>query len=75
MITELRENEKGEVFEVKTKIETQSLANLIEYLSNNPRTLWNGKGLIEEDSDRKVKFDITKKKLKAPIFEGENDAE
>lgn len=75
MITEVRENEKGEAFEVKTKIETESLASLIEYLRNNPRILWKGKGFIEEDSIRKVNFDITKKKLKAPIFDGENDAE
>ena len=54
LITELRENEKGETFEVKTKIACHSLYDLIHYLKANPKILWNGQGAIKEDGKTRV---------------------
>lgn len=74
IITELRENNKGEKFEVTTKIECKSLAGLVEYLKNNPRVLWNGKGWIKEDVKRRGKLDIRQKpkeNVRAPLLDGE----
>jgi hypothetical protein len=48
-ISELRHNEKGEAFEVKTKIACKSMAALIKYLQNNPKILWNGRYAAKED--------------------------
>jgi hypothetical protein len=43
IITELRENEKGEKFEVETKIQCDSLKALIDYLAENKHVTWGGK--------------------------------
>ncbi len=49
VINELRHNEKGEAFEVKTKVECASIEALIKYLQSNPKILWNGKYAVQQD--------------------------
>ncbi len=52
IITEVRENEKGQAFEVKSKVQFQSLERLLEHLKGNKNLLWGGNYKIREDYEQ-----------------------
>lgn len=67
IIKELRRNEKGEAFEVKTKVQFRSIGDAIKYLEDNPVTLWNGKYAIEEEGHERRRTWRTREMQKAQI--------
>ncbi len=49
IIKELRKNEKGETFEVETKMECPSLKALIQTLETKPNIVWGNNYAIKEE--------------------------
>ena len=48
LFKEMRQNERGEYFEVETKIQSESLSALIRYLKSNPKIIWKKNFTIKE---------------------------
>jgi len=55
IINEVRFNEKGEAFEVRSKMQFASIDILLRHLRDNPRTLWNGEFAIQEEGTTRVR--------------------
>jgi hypothetical protein len=55
IINEVRFNEKDEAFEVKTKMQFESIDLLLRYLNDNTRILWNGTCAIQDEEGRIIR--------------------
>lgn len=63
IIKEVRKNEKDEAFEVRTKMQFESLEHLIKHLKTASNTLYNGCCAIQEEGDaRETRYKAKKKR-------------